>query len=131
MGKTHYKEFTIKDNDIKQALLEIEEIKLKDQLRAIREVMKGKVTPTDIDREKRKSQLEYIYQLLLESRTPLHVTEISTFVSEKFGVEFYRESIVSALLKKDYRYDRFIKTGRNTFGLIEHRDLYRFQAHEG
>lgn len=121
----------MKDEDIRQALLEVEEIKLKAQLRAIREAMKGESVPALDDNEKRISQVEYVYQLLKSERKPLHVSEIIIKCKDKFGVELYRESIVSALLKKVNRMDRFIKTDRNTFGLSEHREIYRSLKVEG
>ncbi len=121
----------MKENDIKDIILDIEEIKLKSQLRAIREMRKGKKDIQTDDLNKRISQVDYVYMLLKEEKKPLHVTKIIRRVKEKFGVELYRESIVSALLKKVNRFDRFIKTDPNTFGLIEHRELYRSQKQDG
>ncbi|MDY0152000.1 MAG: hypothetical protein RBS43_06975 [Candidatus Cloacimonas sp.] len=118
------------DNDVKTALLEVEEIKLKAQLRAVRELLRGESTPPLDENEKRISQIEYVYMALKKAKKPLHVTEIIDKVKELYGLELYRESIVSALLKKVNRFDRFTKMGRNTFGLIEHKDLYRSQAKE-
>jgi len=69
--------------------------------------------------------------ILRSSRRPLHVTEIIEQCREKYDIELYRESIVSALLKKINRMDRFVKTGPNTFGLSEYRDLYRSLKQEG
>ena len=83
------------------------------------------------DGEKRKSQVEYVYQILRASKRPLHVTEIIEMCRKKYDIELHRESIVSALLKKVNRMDRFIKTDPNTFGLSEYGDLYRSQKQEG
>ena len=121
----------MKDDDIRQAILEVEEIKLKAQLRAVREAVKGEKQVIPEDGEKRKSQVEYVYQLLRAERKPLHVNEIIEKCREKYVIELYRESIVSALLKKVNRMDRFIKTDPNTFGLSEYRELYRSQKQEG
>lgn len=121
----------MKDEDIRQAILEVEEIKLKAQLRAVREALKGEPVPAFVDNEKRISQVEYVYQLLMSEKRPLHINEIIIMCKDKFGVELYRESIVSALLKKVNRMDRFIKTDRNTFGLSEHREIYRSLKVEG
>ncbi len=117
----------MKDDDIRYAILEVEEIKLKAQLRAVREAMKGDKQVPPEDGEKRLSQIEYVYQLLRAERKPLHVTEIIDKCRQKYDIELFRESIVSALLKKVNRMDRFIKTGPNTFGLSEYRELYRSQ----
>lgn len=117
----------MKDDDIRQAILEVEEIKLKAQLRAVREAIKGdKQVPQD-DGEQRISQIEYVYRILRAERKPLHVTEIIEKCRQKYDIELFRESIVSALLKKVNRMDRFIKTDPNTFGLSEYRELYRSQ----
>ncbi|MDZ4121219.1 MAG: hypothetical protein U1C33_02265, partial [Candidatus Cloacimonadaceae bacterium] len=48
----------------------------------------------------------------------------------KYDIELYRESIVSALLKKVNRRDRFIKTDPITFGLNEYGELYRSRMKE-
>jgi len=121
----------MENDEIRQTLLEVEEIKLKAQLRAVREALKGEKEPTPEGVEKRMSQVEYVYQVLKGEKVPLHVTTIIERCKEKFGVELYRESIVSALLKKVNRMDRFIKTDRNTFGLNEYRELYRSEKKEG
>ncbi|MCB5253216.1 MAG: HTH domain-containing protein [Candidatus Cloacimonadaceae bacterium] len=111
-------------DDIRQAILEVEEIKLKAQLRAVREALKGKKQTPAEDDEKPKSQVELAYQILRAARRPLHVTEIIQKCRNQYGIELFRESIVSALLKKVNRMDRFIKTGPNTFGLSEYSELY-------
>jgi len=115
------------NDKIRQTLLEIEEIKLKAQLRAVREALKGEKKPIPEGAKNRMSQVEYVFQVLKNEKIPLHVTTIIERCKDKFGVELSRESIVSALLKKVNRMDRFIKTDRNTFGLSEYRELYRTQ----
>ena len=121
----------MKDDDIRQAILEVEELKLKAQLMAVREALKGESEPLLNEDKKRTSQVEYVYQLLKSEKRSLHVTEIIAKCKDKFGIELSRESIVSALLKKVNRMDRFIKTDRNTFGLSEHRDIYCSPKKEG
>lgn len=121
----------MKNDDIRQALLEVEEIKLKAQLRAVREAIRGEKQPDPEDGNKRISQTEYVYQILKAEKRPLHVTEIIDKCRSKFNIELYRESIVSALSKKINRLDRFIKTSPNIFGLSEYRELYRSQSKEG
>lgn len=54
----------MKDNDVRQAVLEVEELKLKAQLRAVREAIKGEDQPLPEDGQKRKSQVEYVYDIL-------------------------------------------------------------------
>lgn len=114
----------MKDDDIRQAILQIEEIKLVAQLRAVRAALKGAKDPRPDDINKPMSQVECAYQVLKSAKKPLHVSELIKLCHEQFGMEIYRESIVSALLKKVNRLDRFIKTEPNTFGLMEHKHLY-------
>lgn len=121
----------MKDSDIRQIILEIEEIKVMAQLRAVRDALKGEKEQPVNDDNQRASQVTYVYEILKETMHPLHVTEIISMAKERFGIDLLRESIVSALLKKVYRFDRFIKTGPNTFGLIEYRDRYSTQEKEG
>ena len=109
----------MKDSDIRQIILEIEEIKVMAQLRAVRDALKGEKEQPVNDDNQRASQVTYVYEILKETMHPLHVTEIISMAKERFGIDLLRESIVSALLKKVYRFDRFIKTGPNTFGLID------------
>jgi hypothetical protein len=118
------KEIIMGNDKIRQTLLEIEEIKLKAQLRAVREALKGEKKPIPEGAKNRMSHVEYVFQVLKNEKIPLHVTTIIERCKDKFGVELSRESIVSALLKKVNRMDRFIKTDRNTFGLSEYRELY-------
>jgi hypothetical protein len=120
----------MKINEICQAILEVEELKLKAQLRAVREALKGNKEPDSGEKPKRISQVEYVYQVLKAEKIPLHATNIIERCKNKFGIELDRETIVSALLKKVNRMDRFIKTDRNTFGLSEYRELYRAQSKE-
>lgn len=108
----------MKSDDIRQALLEVEEIKLKAQLRAVREAQKGEKQPVSNDEYKRISQIEYVYQLLKQEKKPLHISEIIKKCKDNYDIVLFRETIVSALLKKVNRFDRFIKTGPNTFGLV-------------
>ncbi|MDD3536035.1 MAG: HTH domain-containing protein [Candidatus Cloacimonetes bacterium] len=110
--------------DIRQMLLEIEEIKLRAQLRAVREALKAIKAPVSYENSKRNSQTDYVYRLLKEAKKPLHVRVIIEECRNKYGIELVRESIVSALLKKINNKDRFIRTAPNTFGLIEFQELY-------
>ena len=121
----------MKDSDILQIILEVEEIKIMAQLRAVRNALKGEKEQPDNDDNQRVSQITYVYEILKEAKRPLHVSEIISMAKEGFGIDLLRESIVSALLKKVYRFDRFIKTGPNTFGLLEYIDRYSTQEKEG
>lgn len=59
------------------------------------------------------------YDILAETTHPLHVTDIITRIAARFDVRVDRESLVSALSKRVTRQDRFKRTDKNTFALIE------------
>ncbi|MCB5263011.1 MAG: hypothetical protein LHW64_07365 [Candidatus Cloacimonetes bacterium] len=121
----------MEDSNLRQIMLEIEEIKLKAQLRAVRAALRGEKEPTAEDGKQSLSQVSYVYELLKEAECPLHVSEIISRCKQSFGIELQRESIVSALLKKVKRLDRFTKVGPNVFGLIEDKELYLLEDKEG
>jgi hypothetical protein len=92
---------------------------LEAQLRAVRR-LRARAEPEN-PRVRRKSQVDLVYDVLLEAGRPLHVAEIIKRVEKAHGVRLDRESIVSALSKKVLRKDRFARTHRNTFALREGR----------
>jgi len=49
----------------------------------------------------------------------LHVSEIIERIEQRHGQRVDRESLVSALVKKVQRGDRFVRTDKNVFGLRE------------
>jgi DNA-directed RNA polymerase delta subunit len=63
------------------------------------------------------SQVDMAFDILKKTRSPLHVSQILQRISSQFGVSVDRESLVSSLTKKVARGDRFLRTGKNTFGL--------------
>gem|GEM_PF-3173467 len=65
------------------------------------------------------SQPDLASAVLKHARRPLHVNEFIARVKAAHGITLARESLVSALTKKVLQHDRFIRTGRNTFGLME------------
>jgi hypothetical protein len=104
-------------DDIKDAILETIEASLDAQLRAVRRLRKGGEEPADLHRRRSMSQIDMAYDVLKKARSPLHVTELLAQIKASFGVSVDRESIVSSLAKKVNRGDRFVRTGKNTFGL--------------
>jgi len=65
------------------------------------------------------SQVDMAYDILRRAKTPLHVSEIIARIEQIHGPHVDRESLVSALVKKVQRQDRFVRTDKNVFGLIE------------
>ena len=104
---------------ISEELLNLFESLLRAQLNTLRQLRKsaGYVEPEE-PKEKRMSHMEMVYDILTSERRPLHVDTIITAMEAKFNIKVDKESLVSALLKRVRRHDRFIKLGPNVFGLL-------------
>jgi len=102
--------------EIKEAILTAMEAGLSAQLKAIRQLQSDLEKPQPHP-QKSMSQMEMVHDILLNVRKPLHISEIIEQLQKRFGIAIDRESLVSALSKKVARKDRFIRTGKNTFGL--------------
>lgn len=102
-------------DEIEDSVLHAFETSLDAQLRAVRRLRKGKAE--EQPPLKRMSQVDMIYDILNRAGQPLHVSEIIDRVEKMHGQRLDRESIVSALVKKVRRGDRFVRTDRNVFGL--------------
>ena len=107
---------TAEDKDpIEQAVLNAFEIALDAQLRAIRRA-KSKTT-AEPPREKRTSQVDMVQDVLRRASKPLHISEILDRVEKLHGRRLDRESVVSSLVKKIARGERFMRTDKNVFTL--------------
>lgn len=107
------------ENDLRDMVMMAIEECLDAQLRAVRRLRKTKTEPPAPRLDKRMSQVEMAYDILIKSRKPLHVTELLERIQKTFQVAVDRESLVSSLTKKVMRGDRFTRTARNTFSLKE------------
>lgn len=109
---------TAQDKDtIQEAILNAFEIALDAQLRAIRRAKsKGAVEPTP---EKRTSQIDIVQDVLRRAGKPLHISEILDRVEKLHGRRLDRESVVSSLVKKIARGERFLRTDKNVFTIQE------------
>jgi hypothetical protein len=58
------------------------------------------------------------YDVLKSARSPLHISVLLERIHAAFGIAVDRESLVSSLTKKVARHDRFVRTDKNTFGLL-------------
>jgi hypothetical protein len=104
---------------ISEELLTLVEALLRAQLNTIRQLRKAAgLKEREAPREKRMSQMDMVYDILLAAERPMHVDAILAAVKKRFGVQLDKESVVSALAKRVKRHDRFIKTGPNTFSLL-------------
>ena len=107
---------TAQDKDsVQQAVLNAFEIALDAQLRAIRRA-KSK-TSVEPPRERRTSQLDIVQDVLRRAGKPLHISDVLDRVEQLHGRRLDRESVVSSLVKKIARGERFVRTDKNVFTL--------------
>ena len=104
-------------------LLAIAEMLLQAQLKAIQELRQNggvgaPVAPKTTAGSKRRSQTDLAYDVLVKAGEPLHILEIVKRIESDFGLPVSRDSLVSAVLKKVGQRQQFIKTGKNTYGLL-------------
>ncbi len=104
--------------DIKQ-WAKFQEILLKSQLKAVREILKEDKALDRKPRKKGRSQLNIIYDILLAVQQPMHVTDIIARAKKDFNVDLDRESIVSALTKKVKSGKMFKRMKPNTFAILD------------
>jgi hypothetical protein len=105
-------------DDLKDTILSIFEAALDAQLRAVRRLRQSPHAPPAQPPPEGMSQVDMAFDILKMARTPLHVSVIIERIHANFGVSVDRESLVSSLSKKVARRDRFIRTAKNTFGLL-------------
>ena len=102
-------------DEVEAALLHAIEVSLDAQLKAVRRLRSGK--PEKPPR-KGTSQVDMVYDVLKRAGRPLHVNEVIDRVEKLHGRRLERESIVSMLVKKIARGERFVRTNnKNEFGL--------------
>jgi hypothetical protein len=104
------------DESIQKSVLSAFEVALEAQLRAIRR-LKNPEPEEKRRKSKGMSQVDMVYDILRAAGKPLHITEILKRIESTFGLQVDRESIVSSLVKKVRREDRFVRTDKNVFGL--------------
>ena len=104
-------------DDLKDSILSIFEAALEAQLRAVRRLRGGEPEHHPMERQAGLSQIDMAFDILRKAKTPLPVSELLARIRSTFYVSVDRESLVSSLSKKIARGDRFIRTGKNTFGL--------------
>jgi hypothetical protein len=109
------------ENKIHEELLSIFESLLRAQLNTIRQLRKRHAPKSkEYPKEKRMSQMDMVYNILLSAQRSMHVDAIITEAQRRFNIKLDKESLVSALAKRIKRQDRFVKIAPNTFSLISH-----------
>lgn len=107
--------------NISDELLNLFESLLRAQLNTVRQLRKAAgLKQEQPSREGRMSHINMVYDILLKAQRPMHVDEIITAVHSQFNQKLDKESVVSALLKRVKRHDRFVKSGPNMFYLLSH-----------
>lgn len=102
-------------DEIEGTILRIFEVSLEAQLRAVRRLHAGE--PEEKPRKRGMSQVDLVEDILRRAAGPLHITEIIDRVERVHGRRLERESVVSALVKKIQRGERFVRTDKNQFAL--------------
>ena len=101
--------------EIEAAVLRAVEVSLEAQLKAVRRLRAG---PQQARRDRKgTSQIDMVFDVLKRAGKPLHVSQIIERVEKQHGQKIERESIVSTLVKKVNRGDRFVRTDKNVFGV--------------
>lgn len=104
-------------DDLKDSILSVFEASLEAQLRAVRRLRAGEPERPQAGHRPSLSHIDMAHNVLKKAKTPLHISELLARIGSAFRVSVDRESLVSSLSKKVARGDRFIRTGKNTFGL--------------
>ena len=112
----------MKKEDIKEVILQVLEIQLDSQLRAIRQ-LQGKPptepTPSGRPGRRRQSLVDLSVKLLTEKRKPLHVNDLVLLLQQRFGRLTNRDALSSALAKKARQGILLRQSAPATFTLIE------------
>lgn len=107
---------------VRLVLLDTLEAALEAQLREVRAMrlsLKEKLPAKMAMRFRRsRSQTEMALEVVQRAGKPLHLTEIIQAIEERFAISVDRESLGSALTKRAVRADRFVRAGKNTFGVL-------------
>ncbi len=89
------------------------------QLRALRALRRAEDRPAVPAGTKRKSNMEIVYDILVNAKGPLHIDDMIERAKTDFERQLHRESLVSALTKKVLDQNVFRRTAPNTFDLLK------------
>ena len=108
-------------DEFKQVLLQVIEIQLEYQLRAIRQLQgKPEIEPITAPRRgrRRQSLVDLSVKILTEEGKPLHVNELARLMQQRFGRFADRDTLSSALAKKARRGILLRQSAPATFTVI-------------
>jgi hypothetical protein len=114
-------DITMEKDDFKQVLLQVMEIQLEYQLRAIRQLQgKPDTEPIMAPRRgrRRQSLVDLSIKILTEEGKPLHVNELARLMQQRFGRLADRDTLSSALAKKARRGILLRQSAPATFTVI-------------
>jgi hypothetical protein len=115
----------VNKEDVKEVILQILELQLDSQLRAIRQLRgmseTGPVFPRR-HRRRRQSLVDLSIQILTETRKPMHVNELVQLLQQRFGRMTDRDTLSSALAKKARRGTLLRQSAPATFTLIDYKE---------
>ncbi len=116
---------TMEKEDFKQVLLQVIEIQLEYQLRAIRQLQgKPETEPITAPRRgrRRQSLVDLSVEILTEEGKPLHVNELARLMQQRFGRFADRDTLSSALAKKARRGILLRQSAPATFTVINNKE---------
>jgi len=112
----------MKKEDIKEVILQILEVQLDSQLRAIRQLQGKPPTASALPGRpgrRRQSIVDLCLKILTEEGKPLHVNELAQRLQQRFGRFTDRDTLSSALAKKTRRGILLRQSAPATFTLID------------
>ena len=111
----------MKTDEIKDILLQVLELQLEYQLRAVRQ-LRGKAETQEAlplrRGRRRQSLVDLSLQILTDEHRPLHVDDLVQLLQKRFGRLTDRDALSSALAKKARAGVLFGQTAPATFALI-------------
>ena len=91
----------MKTEEFKDIMLQVLELQLEYQLRAVRQLRgKAEALPSPRRGRRRQSLVDLSVQILTEERKPLHVDDLVQLLQKRFGRLTDRDALSSALAKK-------------------------------
>ena len=111
--------------DLKEALLQVLELQLDYQLRAIRKLQGKPETEPVLFRQpgrRRQSLVDLSVQILTEEQKPLHVDDLVRILQQRLGRLTDRDTLSSALAKKARRGILLCQSAPATFTLIDSKE---------
>jgi hypothetical protein len=107
------------NENIRDTILEAMEASLDAQLNAIRRLRKTAAKAAAPRRTRGRSQMDMVYDVLVDADGPLHLSEIIARINSRFQIKVDPDSLGSALTKRVVKQGRFVRPAKNTFAIRE------------